>query len=75
MDTKKTKLKLQEMAVKDNNALAGLMLNLIKGCSPDLQEVLLLQLSDSFQMLEHFEQKFNDPDFKEALMRRVQNGR
>ena len=74
MKIKETKLKLQEMAAADN-AIAGMLLNLIKNCSPEMQHALLGQLSDSFAMVEQFEERMKSPEFRAEIERRVRNGR
>jgi hypothetical protein len=74
MKIKETKLKLQEMAAADN-AIAGMLLNLIKNCSTEMQRALLGQLSDSFAMVEQFEERMKSPEFRAEIERRVRNGR
>lgn len=71
---KETKLKLQEMAAADN-AVAGMLLNLIKGCAPEMQVALLAQVEGSFAMLEQFEERMKSPEFRAEIERRIRNGR
>jgi len=74
MDAKQTKLKLQQLAVQ-NNALAGMLLSIIKKCDPQMQELLFKQMSDSFKIIDRFEEKLSSPEFKKELERRIRNGR